>query len=293
MTGAASGTLDGDTKREYLVALTDQDVTIYRFDEVRDDGTFDKRIWMRQRPPGSDRNSHWRERPGGIPSTRTDPRRSSQSHDRIEAVRSDSMNLLILGASGGTGRHLVSQALAAGHRVTAVSRHPETAGVPHRNLSLATGDVAEDPSVIERVLPGHDAVLSALGRGLSFAPKHLSAHTAARLIPAMESLGPKRLVWLSACGVAPDYDGVDRCSRRLFFRTLLKGIYADKSIGDAAVRESRLEWTIICPVRMTNDRAIGKYRVGERLDGVSGANDLTRDGRGVHVADVRRSARRR
>ncbi len=52
VTGAASGTLDGDTKREYLVALTDQDVTIYRFDEVRDDGTFDKRIWMRQRPPG-------------------------------------------------------------------------------------------------------------------------------------------------------------------------------------------------------------------------------------------------
>ena len=143
-------------------------------------------------------------------------------------------------------------------------------GVPHRNLSLATADVAEDPSAIDRVLPGHDAVLSALGRGLSFAPKHLSAHTAARLIPAMERLGPKRLVWLSACGVAPDYDGATGLSR-LFFRTLLKGIYADKSIGDAAVRESRLEWTIICPVMLTNDRAIGKYRVGERLDGVSGA----------------------
>lgn len=180
------------------------------------------------------------------------------------------LNLLILGASGGTGRHLVSQALAAGHRVTAVSRHPENAGVPHRNLSLATGDVAEDPNVIERVLPGHDAVLSALGRGLSFAPKHLSAHTAAKLIPAMESLGPKRLVWLSACGVAPDYDGVTGVPQ-LFFRTLLKGIYADKSIGDAAVRESGLEWTIICPVRMTDGHAIGKYRVGERLESVSGA----------------------
>jgi uncharacterized protein YbjT (DUF2867 family) len=179
------------------------------------------------------------------------------------------MNLLILGASGGTGRQLVSQALAAGHRVTAVSRHPERITSAHANLSLVTGDIAGDPGVIVKALPGHDAVLSALGRGFSFSPEAVMARTVANVIPAMERLGPRRLVWLSAYGVAPDYDGATGMSR-LFFRTLLRGIYADKSLGEAAVRGSGLEWTLVNPVRLTNEARVGKYKVGERIEGASG-----------------------
>jgi uncharacterized protein YbjT (DUF2867 family) len=180
------------------------------------------------------------------------------------------VNLLILGASGGTGRLLVAQAIAAGHRVTAVSRHPERIGTSHANLTISTGDVAGDPGVIVNVLPGHDAVLSTLGRGLSFSPQALMARSVANVIPAMERLGPRRLVWLSAYGVAPDYDGATGMAR-LFFTTLLRGIYADKALGEAAVRGSGLEWTLVNPVMITNDPAIPKYRALEELRGVSGA----------------------
>ena len=179
------------------------------------------------------------------------------------------MNLLILGASGATGRSLVAQALAGGHRVTAVSRHPEHITSAHANLSLVTGDVAGDPGVIVKALPGHDAVLSALGRGLSFSPQALMARSTANVIPAMERLGPRRLVWLSAYGVAPDYDGATGMAR-LFFSTLLRGIYADKAFAEAAVRGSGLEWTLVNPVRLTSDAGLGKYRVGERIEGASG-----------------------
>jgi len=57
---------------------------------------------------------------------------------------------------------------------------------------------------------------------------------------------------------------------RLFFTTLLRGIYADKTIAEAAVRGSGLEWTLVNPVRLTSDAAVGKYKVGERIDGASG-----------------------
>ncbi len=180
------------------------------------------------------------------------------------------MNLLILGASGATGKLLVAQAIAAGHRVTAVSRHPERIGTAHANLTISTGDVAGDPGVMVKMLPGHDAVLSTLGRGLSFSPQALMARSAANVIPVMERLGPRRLVWLSAYGVAPDYDGATGMTR-LFFSTLLRGIYADKSLGEAAVRGSGLEWTLVNPVMLTNDPPIANYRAIEELRGVSGA----------------------
>jgi putative NADH-flavin reductase len=180
------------------------------------------------------------------------------------------VNLLILGASGGTGRLLVAQAIAAGHRVTAVSRHPGRIGTSHANLTISTGDVAGDPGVILKLLPGHDAVLSTLGNGSSLSPHALMARSSANVIPAMERLGPRRLVWLSSYGVGPDYDGATGMAR-LFFSTLLRGIYADKALGEAAVRGSGLEWTLVNPVMLTNDPAIPKYRALEGLRGVSGA----------------------
>ena len=180
------------------------------------------------------------------------------------------MNILILGATGATGKHLVSQALDLGYRVTALSRHPERLGVSHANLTAMAGDAAEDPGSVQRALPRQDAVLSALGRGMSFSPHALIARSVRNVVPAMAQFGPRRLIWLSSYGVATDHDGA-RGLPLLFFRTLLRGIYADKAIGEAAMRKSTLEWTLVNPVMLTNDPEIEKYRVGERLDVGSGA----------------------
>jgi uncharacterized protein YbjT (DUF2867 family) len=175
------------------------------------------------------------------------------------------MNLLVLGASGATGKRLVTQALAHGHSVTAFSRHPERVVITHARLSLATGDAASDAQAVDRTLPGHDAVFSCLGRGLSFAPQDLMARATRNILPAMEVNGPKRLIFLSAYGVAPDLDGATGFAK-LFFTTLLRGIYADKAKGEAAVRASLLDWTLVNPVILTNDAAIKKCRSGEKLD---------------------------
>src|SRR5260370_27523099 len=74
------------------------------------------------------------------------------------------MNLLILGATGRTGRLVVEQALAAGHAVTALVRSPEKLTIRNSNLRVVAGR-ATDPEAVARALASADAVLSTLGGG--------------------------------------------------------------------------------------------------------------------------------
>jgi putative NADH-flavin reductase len=57
------------------------------------------------------------------------------------------MNVLIFGASGRTGRELVQQALAQGHRVTAFVRDSTKLGIEHARLAIRQGDVTDYVSV--------------------------------------------------------------------------------------------------------------------------------------------------
>src|SRR5436309_1409850 len=71
------------------------------------------------------------------------------------------VKLLLLGATGGTGRQLLSQALEAGHEVTALARSPEKLNA-QEHLLIQRGD-ATDPQALDGAVAGQDAVLSALG----------------------------------------------------------------------------------------------------------------------------------
>src|ERR687888_2308318 len=74
----------------------------------------------------------------------------------------DVMRLTIFGASGKTGRHLVEQALEAGHTVTAVVRDPARLPLRHDRVQVVKADVL-DPAAIGPAVAGVDAVVSALG----------------------------------------------------------------------------------------------------------------------------------
>ena len=72
------------------------------------------------------------------------------------------MKLIVFGANGGIGRHVVEQGLAAGHTVTAVARRPESVTIQHPKLTVKRGDVL-DPAGLGLMLAGQEAVVSALG----------------------------------------------------------------------------------------------------------------------------------
>ena len=172
------------------------------------------------------------------------------------------MKLLILGASGPTGRHLVDQALAAGHEVTAFARGEARLPTSAPRLVTAIGDATE-ARALEGAMAGHDAVLSALGAGNSLRSE-IASRAVAALVPAMRARGIKRVIYLSAFGVGETLEQASLV-QRLAYRTLLRRIFADKAKADSMLRQSDLDWTLVYPTVLTNGVRTGKYRVGERL----------------------------
>ena len=184
------------------------------------------------------------------------------------------MNLLVFGASGGTGRQTVIQALSQGHKVTAFVRGTHDFEGADARLRIVTGDATRDAAIVAQALEGQDAVVSALGRRNSLKSEHLIAQSMRLIAAAMERSPVRRLVVVSAFGVGATLKDAPLASR-IFYRMLLKDILADKEVGDSHVRRSALDWTLVYPVHLTNGPITGRYRVGERL-GLSGIPKVSR-----------------
>lgn len=170
------------------------------------------------------------------------------------------MNLLVIGASRGTGAQLTRLALARGHRVTAFSRHPERLGLQHERLRLHTGNMHDAPTV-QAVMPGHDAVAITASaptlKGFRDQPDYFSRGTA-HAIEAMRTHGVPRLIVLSACGVG-DSLPLMNLAGRLFVRWVVAIPFADHARQEDLTRASGLEWTIARPMRLTNGPARGRF----------------------------------
>ncbi|UOB11060.1 SDR family oxidoreductase [Streptomyces sp. HP-A2021] len=173
------------------------------------------------------------------------------------------MKLLILGATGPTGRRLVELALRAGDQVTALVRNPAGLGDLADQVTVVMGDATSHRDV-SAALAGQDAVVSALGRGASVIAGDLFMRASAALIAAVEETGVSRVVWLSSFGVGHTLSWAS-VPQKVIYRTLLRSIYADKEIADDAVRASGLDWTVVYPTRLTHGQAKGTYRADDRL----------------------------
>src|SRR4051794_13468914 len=108
------------------------------------------------------------------------------------------MKVLVIGATGQTGRHVVSQLLARGHRVTAFARNPSAVNERREHLRVAQGD-ARHPESIDRAVAGQDAVLVAFGPR-SLKKDDVQEVLMRNLTAAMTKHGVTRLVNLSAWG---------------------------------------------------------------------------------------------
>ncbi|MDG4797589.1 NAD(P)H-binding protein [Micromonospora sp. WMMD1082] len=185
------------------------------------------------------------------------------------------MHLAILGATGRTGRHLVDQAIVAGHRVTAVVRDPNRfdqnqSGLAVRPLSTLTAEA------LAPLLTGTDAVLSTIGTRDSRKPTTVTADTATATVAAMRASGTRRLVVVSASGM--HREGDDPLTRLLVKPVLgriLRHAFADMLRMEEIVARSGLDWTLLRPPRLTDRPAAGSYRTA--LDrNVRGGFQLTR-----------------
>ena len=173
------------------------------------------------------------------------------------------MNLLIVGATGGTGQQLVSQALERGHQVRALVRK-EPSAQPRPGLTIVLGNVL-DPSSLDRAVQGQDAVLSALGHKQWFRPTRILSEGTHNLIGAMRRQGVRRFVCETALGISDTW-GQMGLYYTLFVRPIILPLYFwDKTRQETVIRASDLDWTIVRPGMLTNGPKRGRYRHGPQV----------------------------
>lgn len=195
-------------------------------------------------------------------------------------------SLVVLGAAGGVGHHVVTEALRAGLTVTATARDPEkfraldvTAGLPagHADrLAVAAADVRDEKSVTLAV-EGHDVVVCAVGPP-GRRSGGLYADAARTSVAAMRRCGVERFVGVTSAGVR--YDDPELAPwYRWLVRPLLGEVYADMIAMERLVTEAEgVDWTFVRPVLLLDREPTGTYRVQDAA--------TPRRGRSITRADV-------
>jgi len=172
------------------------------------------------------------------------------------------MKLLLLGASGRTGQHLVQQALSAGHQVTALVRNPQKLEVTHESLTVLQGDVT-DAEAVSKAAAGNEVVLSALGPTRTSGEDVLQT-AIHNTIAVMKEHGMRRLIVVTGAGVSDPNDKPQFWNRIMFglLNFLAKRVLAD-SLGAAnLLRASGLDWTLVRVPVLTDDPSAGEPWVG-------------------------------
>jgi putative NADH-flavin reductase len=211
------------------------------------------------------------------------------------------MKLLVFGATGGTGRRIVEQALEQGHVVTAFAREPKKVRLAHANLHVVRGDVLH-PDSVESAVVGQDAVLSALGVRLpiralilivvacqiivrtvalpraaallvelgvpilaillSSRRKTVLSEGTRNIVRAMERAGITRFVCESSLGVGDSKWKLGVVHNVIAMPLFLRNILADKEEQERIIADSSLDWVIVRPTVLTNGPRRDAYRVG-------------------------------
>ncbi len=174
------------------------------------------------------------------------------------------MNILVIGATGGTGRELVRQALDQGHAVTAFARNPADVKLNDERLTVVQGNVLDADSV-DRAVRGKDAVLSALGHKRWFIPTSILSEGTKNIVRAMERHGVKRLICETSLGVGDSRFRLGLYYTLFVIPFIVFFYFRDKKRQEQCIKESSLEWVIVRPGQLTNGKKRGIYRHGKGI----------------------------
>jgi putative NADH-flavin reductase len=117
------------------------------------------------------------------------------------------MKLVIFGATGGTGKILVDQALALGNEVVAYIRNPSKLNIENEHLEIAQGELDNETS-IERAINGADAVISVLGPHARQKGKPITIGMK-NILAAMKVQGVRRLIIASTLSAKDPNDSLN------------------------------------------------------------------------------------
>jgi putative NADH-flavin reductase len=171
------------------------------------------------------------------------------------------MNITIFGATGKTGQHLVGQALARGHRVTAFTRSPEKLDREDERLQIVQGDIRE-PDRVQEAVQGADAVISVLGPTEN-KPVFAVSEGTEHILEAMERHGVERLIASAGAGVGDPKDDPGFLDRVVNFLLKLfsKWVFEDMKRTVEIIRGSDVRWTVVRVPMLTDQEPRGEVKV--------------------------------
>ncbi|WP_246945197.1 NAD(P)-dependent oxidoreductase [Bacillus pinisoli] len=184
------------------------------------------------------------------------------------------MNILILGATGRVGSQMVTYSLNDRHHVTVLVRTPEKIELNNENLTIIQGNVLNKED-IERAMQRIDVVVSALNTdGTTTLSESMPL-----IIEAMENEGINRIITIGTAGILQSRT-MPNSLRYQTGESKQKSTRAAKEhhrVYDM-LKQSALDWTIVCPTYLPDGERIGQYRI-ER-------NFLPEGGARISVSDT-------
>ncbi|MBO9659767.1 MAG: NAD(P)H-binding protein [Chitinophagaceae bacterium] len=180
------------------------------------------------------------------------------------------MRILLLGATGRTGRLLLKQALQRGHEVIVLVRDRNKISFTDPNLRVMQGHPA-DRACLNTAMKGCDAVLSTLNisRYNDFpwtplrTPKDFLSNVMTQLIPLCETHNVKRVIFTSAWGVGDTEKDIPGWFRWLVKKSNLRYPYQDLYRTEELVKKTSLDWTAVRPAVLLNSKKISPPRISK------------------------------
>lgn len=172
------------------------------------------------------------------------------------------MKIIVFGATGGVGRHVVNQALQAGYEVTAFVRDLTKLQIENDHLHVVRGD-ATNAEEVSAAIVGHDAVVSCLGSNKMVAKSTQLEEMTQHIVAGMEAHHVKRIVYTASAGINNELPGV---GGKMVMKMLQNVLTDHRHAVDLIQAHKDLQYTIVRPLGLTNDDYTGEYR--EAKEGV-------------------------
>lgn len=181
------------------------------------------------------------------------------------------MKILILGISGRTGSLTAEEAIKRGHKVVGIARNPEKVTI--RGAEIVAGS-PYDPETVRKAIEGCDAVISTLSLfpnsqgmfGKIKSPLDVMSVAMKNTVKLMEEKGIKRIVLMTALGVGDSKKYMPGFFSFIVKISNIKYAYADHERQEQVLTSSKLDWTIVRPVMLTDKD--DKHTVLHNVDGV-------------------------
>lgn len=166
------------------------------------------------------------------------------------------MKIIVFGGTGDVGKIIVKKLLNKGQNVCVLTRQKKEDA---ENLNYVVGNVL-DIDIVETIINQDDKVIVSLGFNNSTFDT-MSKGTA-NIISAMYKKGAKRLVCLSAQGAGDSWEYMPEEFKQMVLNDeKLNASFKDHSVQEDLIKMSNLDWTIIRPTEIIEEKESGTFTV--------------------------------